>query len=89
MKTFSVTLIAAISMTMFSIAANAGAPAKVPSEAKAKLSTNIRFDGLDTTGRYQAPLGATVGIDADREALGLIDFRTHYKDRAKRAQSGR
>jgi hypothetical protein len=55
----------------------------------AQLSTDIKFDGLDATGRYQSPLGATAGIENEKPTLDLIDFRKSYHDRAEQALSGR
>jgi hypothetical protein len=84
-----VTVFAAISVTLIGTAVGAHAKLSSVSRNQARLSTEHKFDGVDATGRYQSPLGATAVIESDKDTMNLIDFRSNFRDRAEQAQSGR
>jgi len=89
MATKTVTVFAAISVVLMGVAFQASAKPPASQKPQTRISTEHKFDGLDATGRYQSPLGATAAIESDKETLNLIDFRSNFRDRAEQARSGR
>lgn len=78
-------------MTILSLVIGASMPASAArqTEKGRKLSTNVNFEDLLVSGKYQYPSEATTTVENEKDLDDLIGARKHFRDRLGRSMDRR